>query len=211
VDPVEERAAAPASSRWPVLFMLATTAAAWTPLYLQRRRAHQPNVDDYLYTIVARQIFRAGSFGDIVHAFLHTGQTAPLVPLLAAPGAVHGVDGAVAVELPLLLLLAGAAWMLVRPWVGPWSAALIGFAAAANQAVLGWALMMHFSVATSALCLLALAGYLRSDGFRHWGWSALTGGAVGLLLLSRSLAPLYVAAFVAVVVADLVVRRRLPL
>jgi hypothetical protein len=191
--------------------MLVATAAAWVPLYLQRRGAHQPNVDDYLYTLVSRQLAGAGSLTDFVHAVLHTGQTAPLVVMLAAPAAMHGVDGAVAVELPLLLLLAVSAWLLARRWVPPWEAALIGLAAAVNQAVLGWALMMHFSVAASAFCLLSLAAYLWSDGFRRWGWSALTGGAVGLLLLSRSLAPVYAASFVVVVGLDLIRRRRLPI
>jgi hypothetical protein len=191
--------------------MLAATAGAWVPLYLQRRGAHQPNVDDYLYTLVSRQLAHAGSLGDIVHAFLHTGQTAPLMVLLAGPVAVHGVDGAVAVELPLLLLLAASAWLLASRWVAPWEAALIGFAAAANQAVLGWALMVHFAVAAGALSLLSLAAYLRSDGFRSWGWSAATGMAVGLLLLSRSLAPVYVASFAVVVGLDVIRRRRIPL
>lgn len=191
--------------------MLLATAGAWLPLYLQRRGAHQPNVDDYLYTLVSRQLAHTGSFTDFVHAVLHTGQTAPLVVLLTAPAAVHGVDAAVAVELPLLLLLAAAAWLLARRWVPPWEAALIGFAAAANQAVLGWALMVHFSVAASALCLLSLAAYLWSDGFRSWSWSALTGVAVGLLLLSRSLAPVYVAAFAVAIGLDVLRRRRLPL
>jgi Concanavalin A-like lectin/glucanases superfamily len=191
--------------------MLLLVTAAWVPLYLQRRRAHEPNVDDYLYALQSLRLWHAGSFGNLVHDFLHTGQAAPLVPLLAAPGASHGVDGAVAVELPLLLLLAGGAWILARRWVGPWEAALIGLAAAANQAVLGWSLMMHFSVATSALCLWSLASYLWSDGLERWAWSVATGASVGLLLLSRSLAPVYVASFSVVVVADLIRRRRLHL
>src|SRR6516164_209194 len=89
---VDPRPTAPAW-RWPVALMLVATAAAWIPLYLQRRGAHQPNVDDYLYTIVARQIADAGSLSGFVHAVLHTGQTAPLYVLLAAPGALYGVDG----------------------------------------------------------------------------------------------------------------------
>jgi hypothetical protein len=191
--------------------MLLLLTAAWVPLYLQRRHAHQPNVDDYLYTLQAWRLAHAGSFVDFLHGFLHTGQTAPLVILLAAPGALHGVDGAAAIELPLLLFLAAGGWLLARRWVGPWQAALVGLAAAGNQAVLGWSLMVHFSVAASALCVWALASYLWSDGFQRWAWSLATGAAVGLLLLSRSLAPAYVAPFVVVVVGDLVRRRRLPL
>jgi hypothetical protein len=177
---------------------------------MQRRVAHQPNVDDYLYTIHSLGLAHAGSLTRLVDAGLHTGQFSPLVLLLAAPGALRGVESAVAVELPLLLLLAGGAWLLARRWVPPWEAALIGIAAAANQAVLGWALMLHFSVAASALCLWSLAGYLWSDGFRRRGWSLITGLSVGLLLLSRSIALVYAAALVVVIGVDLVRRRRLP-
>jgi len=210
VEKTVDRPRTPTGWRWPLVVLLAGAVAAWLPLYLQRRRAHQPNVDDYLYTLVSRQIAHAGSFSDVIHALLHTGQTAPLVVALSAPLAVHGVDAAAAVELPLLFLLAASAWLLARRWISPWPAALVGFAAAVNQAVLGWALMVHFSVAASALCLLALAAYLWSDGFRSWGWSALTGLAVGFLLLSRSLAPVYVASFAIVLAIDLIRRRRLP-
>jgi hypothetical protein len=207
VERVKRRAA---SWYWPVAAMLLLTAAAWVPLYLQRRRAHLPNVDDYLYALMSLRLAHAGSIGNFVHDFLHTGQTAPLVLLFSAPGAVHGVDGAVALQLPLLLLLAGGAWFLARIWVGPWPAALIGLAAATNQAVIGWSVMVHFSVTASACCLWMLAAYLRSEGFQNWRWALLTGASVGLLLLSRSLAPVYVAPFVVVALIDVVRRRRLP-
>jgi hypothetical protein len=207
---VARRLGTPGASWRPVALMLLATAGAWLPLYVQRRAAHQPNVDDYLYTIHSVGLANAGSLTGLLDAVLHTGQFAPLVLLLAAPGALRGVDGAVAVELPLLLLLAGGAWLLARRWVSARQAALIGFAAAANQAVLGWALMLHFSVAASALCLWSLAGYLWSDVFRRRGWSLVTGLSVGLLLLSRSIAPMYVAALVVVIGIDMVRRRRLP-
>lgn len=198
------------ASGWSVALMLLATAGVWVPLYLQRRAAHQPNVDDYLYAIHSVGLAHAGSLTGLVDAGLHTGQLAPLVVLLAAPGALRGVDGAVVVELPLLLLLAGGAWLLARRWVGPKEAALVGFVAAANQAVLGWALMLNFSVAASALCLWSLAAYLWSEGFQRWGWSLGTGLSVGLLLLSRSIAPVYAAALVVAIGIDIVRRRRLP-
>jgi hypothetical protein len=210
MSPAARRLGALAPSLWPVALMVLATLGAWLPLYLQRRAAHQPNFDDYLYTIQSLNLAHAGSFTSLVHAVLHTGHEAPLVLLLAAPGALRGVDGAVAVQLPLLLLLTGGAWLLARRWVTPRQAALIGFVTAANQAVLGWALMLNFSVAASTLCLWSLAGYLWSDGFRRWGWSLVTGLSVGLLLVSRSLAPMYVATLVVVIGIDLVRRRRLP-
>ncbi len=158
--------------------------------------------------MVSSQLDHAGSLTGLVHGFLHTGQTAPLVVLVAAPLAAHGVEAAVAAELPFLLLLATGAFLLARRWLKSWAAALVALVATANQAVLGWALMVHFSVAACAFCLIALAAYLWSDGFRSWSWSALTGVAAGLLLLSRSLAPLYAAALGAVIAIDLIRRRR---
>jgi len=71
------------SSRWPVAAMLLVVAAAWVPLYLQRRGAHQPNVDDYLYTLQSLTLAHAGSFGDLVHDVLHSGQTAARSPTQA--------------------------------------------------------------------------------------------------------------------------------
>src|SRR5581483_6552249 len=123
VEKTVDRPRTPTGWRWPLVVLLAGAVAAWLPLYLQRRRAHQPNVDDYLYTLVSRQIAHAGSFSDVIHALLHTGQTAPLVVALSAPLAVHGVDAAAAVELPLLFLLAASAWLLARRWISPWPAA----------------------------------------------------------------------------------------
>src|SRR5262249_42468253 len=107
-----------------------------------------------------------------------------------------------------LMLLASGSWLLARLWVGPWEATFIGFAAAANQAVLGWALMLNFTVATCAFSLWAIAAYLRSEGFQRLNWSLVAGLSIGLLLLSRSIAPIYAAALALVILVDLLRRHR---
>jgi hypothetical protein len=200
-------------TRWPpaLSWGLVIVAVCWTALFALRHHAHQPNVDDYLYTSTASNLGHAygSSFASGVRATMHTGQTAPLVPLLASPlAAAWGVDGAVAVELPLLLMLTGGAYTLARRWASPTQAVVIAIAIALCPAVLGWSEMLNFAVATSAATVWALAAYVQSDGFRRSRWSLATGAAVGVLCLSRSLAPVYVAPLVAVIAIDLFRRIR---
>ena len=90
------------------------------------------------------------------------------MPALAAPLAAHGVEATVAVELPLLLLVAGGAYLLTRRWASARVAAVVGFAAAVNQGVLAWALTLNFAVTASAFVLCTLAAYPYSEGFRRW-------------------------------------------
>jgi hypothetical protein len=179
--------------------------AVWLPLYVQRRSAHQPNVDDYLYANLSRQLYDAFAANplDGIRAVLHTGTVAPLVPLLAAP-LTHfgGVEGAVAVNAPLLVALTAGAYMLVRRWVARPTAAVIAAATALTPATLGWSQMLNFSVAASACTLWMLAAYLHSDGFRRWSWSIATGVAVALLSLSRTMTLVYIAALVVVTAAQ---------
>jgi hypothetical protein len=189
----------------PWLWALLVSGLAWVPLYLQRRAAHQPDVDDYLYAAVKRNIGQRGPL-EMLHAALHTGHTAPLVPLLAAPF-MGGVDAAVAVELPLLLLLVLGTYLLVRCWVGPAPAGCVALVAGLNQAVLGWSLMLHFSVAASACVVWVFAAYLRSEGLRNWPWTVTAGLAFALLMLSRTMAPVYFVPLLAVIGVDVIKRR----
>ncbi len=186
--------------------------AAWVTLFVLRVQAHQPSVDDYAYSGIAYQLLSHQQLGGLISAVYHTGSTSPLVPVLAAP-LVHiaGVNGGTAVELPLLLLLVGGAYTLARIWLRPGASAATALVVGLNQAVLGYAVMLNFSVAVTGATLWSLAAYLRSDHLRRLRWSVLFGVAVAALALSRSLAPVYVVPLGAVVLVDLVVdtiRRR---
>ena len=191
----------------PLLTLLVLTTAAWLPLFLQRIHTHQPNVDDYYYAYLADRIWN-GSIG-----VLHTGQTSPLVPTLAGSLVQrYGIDGGVFVQLPLLLLTVTGAYLLARTWIRPIPAALTALAVGINQAVIGYAIMIHFSIAVTGAIIWIFYSYVRSDHLREPRWCIAVGVALAALLLSRSMAPSYAFPLLLVLFIDVVLdarRRRL--
>jgi hypothetical protein len=191
----------------PLATVLVLTTAAWLALFVQHVRAHQPNTDDYFYSYLAHEI-ADGSVG-----VLHTGQTSPLVPTLAAPLVQNfGVDGGIFVQLPLLLLLVVGAYLLVRTWIRPIPAAVTALAVGINQAAIGYAVMFHFSIAVTGAIIWAFYSYVRSDHLREPRWCVALGVALAALLLSRSMTPAYALPLLVVVFIDVVLdaRRRRP-
>jgi hypothetical protein len=187
--------------RCPVI-ALGLVTIVWVVLFIWRVHANQPNVDDYLYASTARSLLQ----GDLITAFLHTGQTAPLVPALAAVGAREwGIYGALAIELPLLLLLVAGTYALARTWVLPGVAMVLAVLAGLNTAVLGYAMMLNFAVASTTAVIWCFASYLRSCHLRNWRWALVFAIALAGLALSRSIAPVYIAPFVLVVGWDYLV------
>jgi 4-amino-4-deoxy-L-arabinose transferase-like glycosyltransferase len=181
---------------------LLAAAAVWVPLFVAGVQAHQANVDDFLYADVARSLTWDGNF---VTSFLHTGTTSPLVPALAAPGAdIGGVYGAMSVELPFFLMLVAGSYLLARQWISPPAAMVAALVVALNENVSGYAVMLHFAVPTAAALVWAFAAYGRSGHLREWKWSLILGLAVAVMLLSRSMAIVYVVPLVVVIGIDLV-------
>jgi hypothetical protein len=192
--------------RLPLPALLAALVAIWAGLFIQRAYTHAPNFDDYLYAITSAHIADALVAGPVAvaKAISTTGIVAPLVPALATVGThTAGVQGAVAVEVVLLVLLAAGAYKISRLWLAERSSASIAGAVVLNQAVLSWSVMLNFALATAAFTTWAFLAYLRSDRLRKWQWAIATGVAVGLLLISRSIAPAYVAPFLAVIAVDI--------
>jgi hypothetical protein len=194
------------STKHEVLFLvvaLLVTTAVWTVLFVVRVQAHQANVDDYAYADLARNLFRSGN---PVSPFLHSGSTSPLVPALAAPGAsLGGVYGAMAVELPFLLLLVAGSYYLARQWTPPLAAMVAALAVALNEDVSSYAVMLNFAVPTAAALVWAVFSYIRSRHFRDWKWSLIFGASIAALLLSRSMSLVYVVPLLAVIAADLLI------
>jgi hypothetical protein len=191
----------------PLVTLLVLTTAAWLPLFLLRIRTHQANVDDNFYALLSNQIAN-GSVN-----FLHTGQTSPLVPTLAAPLVANfGISGGVFLQLPLLLLTVIGAYLLVRTWIRPVPAALTALAIGINQAVIGYAIMIHFSIAVTGAVVWIFYCYLRSDHLREPRWCVGVGVAFAALLLSRSMTPSYAFPLLLVLIIDLGLdlRRRRP-
>jgi hypothetical protein len=179
------------------VILVGVVTAVWTVLFVMRVQAHQANVDDYLYAYQSRQLLSTVDF-------LHTGQTAPLVPMLAMPGvAAAGLYGAMAVELPLLLLLVVGTFVLARTWLPESGSLVAGLVVGLNAGVLGYSVMLHFAVATCAAVVWCLVTYLRSDRFRSRNWSIAFALAFSALLLARSMAPVYAVPLVVVIALDL--------
>jgi hypothetical protein len=186
--------------------VLLVLCVVWVALFVVRIHAHQANVDDYYYASVTRGLTRAS---DPVTAFLHTGQNSPLVLLLALPGVgLFGVYGGIFVDLPLLLLLGAGVFVLARRWLSPFGAAVTTLAVALNTAVLSYAVMFNFSLASTAAVVWCFAAYVRCERFNNWRWSLIFGISFAALILSRSIAPAYAAPLLLILAVDLVVGAR---
>lgn len=183
------------SSRLP-LAAAGVVSVVWVVTWLVRRQYGTPNVDDYLYTLVAHKLWMPVAAGDVldaVDAFLSTGKNAPLVPALAAPLSGWGPDVVVLLQLPLLLTLCALVYAIVERVSGARSALVAALITALSPPVLNWSLMVHMAIASSVCALGTIDAYLRSEGFtRRWP-SVWVGIWIGLLALSRSMAPVYVA------------------
>jgi hypothetical protein len=185
----------------PIVLALLAVAAVWIVLFVLRVQAHQPNTDDFLYARVSMNLIHAAN---PLSAILTTGQTSPLVPTLAAPlVTVWGVEGGVALNLPILLALCLGAYTLSRVWVDERTSLIMLLVTGLNAAVLSYALMYNFALASSAAMVWCLATYLRSDRLHRWGWSIGFAFSFAALILSRSVAPVYAVPLAALVVVDL--------
>jgi hypothetical protein len=186
--------------------VLLVLCVLWVALFVVRIHAHQANVDDYYYASVTRGLTRAS---DPVTALLHTGQNSPLVLLLALPGVrFFGVYGGIFVDLPLLLLLGAGVFVLARRWLSPFGAAITTLAVALNTAVLSYAVMFNFALASTTAVVWCFAAYVRCERFTNWRWSLTFGIAFAALILSRSIAPAYAVPLLLVLAVDLVVGAR---
>jgi hypothetical protein len=186
-----------------LLVALGVTTAVWIPMFAVRISAHQANVDDFAYAALTRHLLHSA---DIVTALLHTGQNAPLVPALVLPGvAIDGVYGAMAVELPILLLLVAGTFVLARNWLSPWPAVVTSLLVSLNEAALSYSVMLNFALAATAAVVWCFASYVKSERFQSWPWSLIFGIAFAALLLSRTVAPVYAVPLVVAVLADLII------
>jgi Bacterial Ig domain len=184
---------------WMVLIALAAITGIWIALFIVRVHAHQANVDDFLYAQASRHIFQSNP----VNAVLSSGQASSLVPLLAVPGvAIGGLYGAMSVELPILLLLCLGTFVLARTWLPTPASVLVTLVVGLNAAVLAYAVMLNFALASTASLVWCFAAYLRSERMHRSGWSAALGASFAALVLSRSMAPVYALPLVVVVGAD---------
>lgn len=165
------------------------------------------NVDDYLYARQTEDYLESLGMGAqaVVDTVKAHGQNAPLVPLLALPVAAvdSSPDWLVVVQLvPLVVLLLSTRSILASLGAGPRLRWFGAAAIAALPPIVAYAGMYHFGLAATALTALAAAAYLRSDRLRRQRPALLLGLALGLLALTRVVAPVYVAALAAAISVD---------
>jgi len=183
-----------------VLILLLVTGV-WIALFVSRVHAHQANVDDFLYARVSRDLLRAPN---PISAALSTGQTSPLVPVLAGPTVdVWGLYGGIAINLPLLLILCVGSHSLCRIWLDDRTSVVVMLIVGLNGAVLAYSLMFNFALASAAALIWCLTCYLKSDGLHDWAWSLGLGASYAALVLSRSIAPVYAVPLALVIAGDL--------
>jgi hypothetical protein len=175
-----------------------------------RWRSHVSNVDDYLYALQTRQYLDAlgDGPGALVRAWRMFGSNSPLVPMLALPVATVSTspNALILVQaLPLIVLLGSCRTLLRDLGLGGPASWVVAAAITTLPPVMGYAAMYHFAVAAAACTALAAAAYVRSDRLARRGPSLVVGLAVGLLSLTRVVAPVYVAALCVPLFVDVVV------
>jgi 4-amino-4-deoxy-L-arabinose transferase-like glycosyltransferase len=203
----------PRVRRAPALAALFTLALLAGVLAL-RWSADFSNVDDYLYARQTEDYLE--TFGpSLFGTWRDYGQNTPLVPMLALPVAIFDTspDALVLVQVvPLIVLLLSVGSILASLGVGPRLRWVAAAAIATLPPLLAYAAMYHFGLAATALTALAAAAYLRSERLRRRRPALLLGLALGLLALTRVMAPVYVVALAAAIAVDVVrtpTRRRM--
>lgn len=159
-----------------------------------KRSAGGSNVDDFLYaslTLTMGRPWRPAAWMDSV---LSTGSISPLVPALTSLTRLDATPYMSTVTQLILLSLLfwssrGIAHQLQEP-----HPTLLALAASTFPAMIGWAAMFHFAVATSALLTACVWTYVASEGLTKWGTTLLFGCSLGALTLARSVAVVYVVA-----------------
>lgn len=198
----------------PVVVLLAVTGG-WIATYRQRLALGATNIDDYLYTLQTETLLRAGPLG-LWDAWRADAANSPLVPMLSVPFAAVNHSPTVLVISQLFWLLAfvvALRWLLhgLRvPRVISWCTAGI---VAGSVPFLFSSVLINFGLASSTCFVGVLAAYLASDRLRRRLPSVAFGLILGLLLLSRVLAPAYLAALAVPIALDLAIGRwgqRLP-
>jgi hypothetical protein len=165
------------------------------------------NVDDYLYARQTHDYLDALKRGPsaLVDAWRAYGQNSPLVPLLATP--IAAIDSSphrlvLMQAIPLLVLFVSVSSILGSVGLGARARWPLAAMVASLPPLLAYAAMFHFGLAATALTALAAASYLRSERLQRRGPAVLLGVALGLLSVTRVVAPVYIAAIALAVAVD---------
>ena len=180
---------------------------AFAAVLIVRWHSHYSNTDDFLYALQTQGYYdglRDGP-GGLLDAWREFGTNTPLMPTLALPVAPASTSPHVLVLVqivPLLVLVAGVRVLLGGLGVEQRAAWVATAAIATLAPVLAYAAMWHFALAATACTVWAVAAYARSDRLARPKPALLLGLALGLLSLTRVMAPVYIVALAVPIAID---------
>ena len=169
------------------------------------------DIDEAGYTAFGISDYLGGHFGGISgwwEAIQNQPTFAPLLPALTSvtvlihPGILNGFAVLGVFAIVLALAAYGVASRLAGPRLG-------AFAAIVTATLPGTILFTReyiFALPTTAFLMLSVYAALRSDGLRSWLWSIGCGVALGLMLLSRTMAVAFVPGVILAAVVPMAIR-----
>ncbi|HMK63197.1 MAG TPA: glycosyltransferase family 39 protein [Acidimicrobiales bacterium] len=206
--------------RWPDIYALGTGAAGLLlavldVIWLQHFQAHGPlNGDEAGYLATAAsdaQALTGGGPVSLLHALAGQHYGAPFAPLVASfVMSIFGVSAVVGLATLALFaaVLVLATYGVARAVVpSPW-AALAAVVTGCMPAVLAFSRDFEFAVPSATVMAVALWALLRSDGLKSPGWAVAFGIAVGVLVLTRTMALAYLPGIGLAALAVVAGRRR---
>lgn len=127
-------------------------------------------------------------------AIQHQPTFAPLLPALTSLTLhfdLNVLNGFVVLAFFAVVLVL-ASYVLANRLVGPRLAAFAAFVTATLPGTIAFSREYIFALPTATFLLIAVYTIIRSDGLRKWSWAVGCGVAIGLMMLSRTMAITYV-------------------
>lgn len=185
--------------RWGLIVLVGALLIAAVNVWwiVENRHGYPFNVDEYGYTAIGLADwlgFKNGGLHGWWEAIQQQAPNAPLmttltsVVLIFSPGLMQGFGVLIAMAVVQVLLSYALATRLAGPRLG----ALVALAVATSEGLLLFAREYVFALPAATSTTFAVYCLVCSDGMRKRWWSAAVGAAVGLMLLSRTMAVAFV-------------------
>jgi 4-amino-4-deoxy-L-arabinose transferase-like glycosyltransferase len=181
--------------RWALIvtagcLVMAAINVWWVATY---RHGYPLDVDENGYTMIGVidfLNFESGGISGWWEAVQNQTPNAPLLPALTSivlifnPGVLQGFGVLIAFAALLTLATYGIGERLAGPRLG----ALAALAVGTSQGIFIFTHEYIFALPTAAFLSCTVYALIRSEGMLRWRWAVACGAAIGLLLLSRTMA-----------------------
>jgi 4-amino-4-deoxy-L-arabinose transferase-like glycosyltransferase len=201
--------------RWAIAVAVGCLVLAGIHLWwvLSYRDGFPLNVDEAGYTAIGINNYLGFENGGLHGWWEAVQMQTPNAPLLSAVTSVvlifsPGIMQGFAVLIVFGILLTLAAYGIGERLAGPPLGALAALAVATSQGTFLFTREYIFALPTAAFLSCAVYALLRSDGMRLRWWSIACGAAIGLMLLSRTMAVAFVPGVFAAAAILILARRQ---